>query len=47
MPTVFWGEAMVTTVLHSQPLAHQGTQWDDIVRGLAWVQDGGLSPTGL
>jgi hypothetical protein len=33
--------------LHPQPLAHQGSQRQDIVRGLAWVQADGLSPTGL
>jgi hypothetical protein len=33
--------------LHPQPLAHQGTQRQDAVRGLAWAQAGGLSPTGL
>jgi hypothetical protein len=33
--------------LHPQPLAHQGSQRQDVVRGLAWVQADGLSPTGL
>jgi hypothetical protein len=35
------------TGLHPQPLAHQGTQRDDIVQGLAWAQASGLSPIGL
>jgi hypothetical protein len=33
--------------LHPQPLAHQDSQWQDVVRGLAWVKASSLSPTGL
>jgi transposase InsO family protein len=32
---------------HPQPLAHQGSQRQDVVRGLAWVKADSLSPTGL
>jgi hypothetical protein len=33
--------------LHPQPLAHQGSQRQYVVQGLAWAQADGLSPTGL
>jgi hypothetical protein len=33
--------------LHPQPLTHQGSQRQDAVRGLAWAQADGISPTGL
>jgi hypothetical protein len=33
--------------LHPQPLAHQGSQQQDVVRGLAWAQVSDLSPTSL
>jgi hypothetical protein len=33
--------------VHPQPLTQQGSQWQDVVRGLAWVQADGLSPMSL
>jgi transposase InsO family protein len=33
--------------LHAQPLVHQGSQRQDAVQSLTWVQVGGLSPMGL
>jgi hypothetical protein len=46
MSAVFWGETVVM-VVYRQPLSHQGSQRQDVVRGLAWAQAGSLSPMGL